>query len=63
MSVQGEIEASQQQRVFRWLNFGSCTMRYAFDTPEFAKGSFHGLPLQVSKVWRREIGALMSDWE
>lgn len=63
MSVQAGIEASQRQRVFRWLNFGSCTMRYAFDTPEFSKGSFHGLPLQVSKVWRREIGALMSDWE
>ena len=53
----------QSQRVFRWLNFGSCMMRYAFDTPEFFKQNYLGLPLQVSKIWRREIGSLMSDWD
>lgn len=56
-------EGVNQTKVFRWLNFGSCTMRYAFDTPEFFRGEYQGLPLQVSKVWRREISSLMSDWE
>lgn len=52
-----------EQKVFRWLNYGSCLMRSAFDTPDFYKQAYQGLPLQVSRVWRREISALISDWE
>jgi len=51
------------QKVFRWLNFGSCLFRIAFDTAAFHGAGYNGLPLQVNKIWRREISAVMHDWE
>lgn len=54
---------AESERVFRWLNFGSCTLRLPFDVPEFSKSELLGMPLQVNKIWRREVSAVLGDWE
>lgn len=56
-------DRTADERNFRWLNFGSCMMRIAFDTPEFFRQEFQGLPIAVSKIWRRQLSAIMNDWD